>query len=345
MARKHPQSVPTHGASPPRRGGGWVFSLILLAWWFGGYGLVAYGAVTDRGPFAFLIDWQTALFGGSNMIVGALIGAVIIFWGPPRLARLYRRMRPDNAFAIDLDQRMRTAMMSRGQTAALAADRWARMDDADRLAVLRRQRNVMFGVACVFLILTVGLATYVSVSADVDAGQPLTQLRVVADQPVSLGGKSAWVHVVGAAPLTDGVMARDYTIRGHAYRDYYTPLVPPGWHAGQRIYLVEKNVTIPGDHDADDQANPPGPIEGDLSTGGPRPSVAAFFRQSGFAVGNWTAVLERRQLNGTIPGEAEGLGWAIWFVGGIFTFICLLSAGLAQRRRRKLLRQPAGHRA
>jgi hypothetical protein len=42
-----------------------------------------HGAIADRGPFAFLIDWPNALFGGANMVLGALAGTVFVFWGRP----------------------------------------------------------------------------------------------------------------------------------------------------------------------------------------------------------------------------------------------------------------------
>jgi len=82
MARDKPQSAHATGTDEGMCGRGWMFTLMLL-WWFGGYGLVVYGVMTDRGPFALLIDWQSALFGGYNAMVGALIGAVFIFFGAP----------------------------------------------------------------------------------------------------------------------------------------------------------------------------------------------------------------------------------------------------------------------
>src|SRR5580698_1486030 len=86
----------------PQSGRGRLFGPTMLIWWIGGYGFVVYGALADRGPFAFLIDWQSAIFGGSNMIAGALAGAVIIFWGPPLLTRLWLRLRPDSPSAVAL---------------------------------------------------------------------------------------------------------------------------------------------------------------------------------------------------------------------------------------------------
>lgn len=317
-----------------------AFTLVLLLWWFGGYGLVAYGAVTDRGPFAFLTDWQVALFGGSNMLVGAGIGALLIFLLPGRLLAWWRRCAPESAWAAFLDTNMRAATRSRRELAADAQIRWAAMDAAQRQAVLRRQRGVMLVLACALLAATWAVAAYVRITANADAGRPLPLLR--ADAAPGTGGGSKWVRVVGAAPDTDAVMERDYTIRGHAYRDYYTPLLAQGWQRGDRVDLVEKDETMPAYHDRWDAPDPPGPIEGRLAAGGPRPDIAALFRRHGYAVGEWTAVLTRKPLHGVIPGEAEGMGWFIWFMGGVFAALFVLVAATAQIRLIRLARAARG---
>jgi hypothetical protein len=262
MSRRKPMRhrVPApvvHEAQPGRSR---LFTLALVTWWIGGYGLVMYGAIADRGPFAFLIDWPNALFGGANMVLGALAGAVFVFWGPPLLAHLFLRLCPNSPLAAAFKQRMSLAMMSRGQAADVARSYWERLDDTARRALLRRRRNGALICAVVCVAGSWGVATYIRVSANAHAGRPLVQLALQA-RAVSLDGASRWVQVTNATALTDASIARDYAIRGTAHRDVYTPLVPPDWHTGGRIFLVEEEDTYPADRDAA-AANPPGPIEG-----------------------------------------------------------------------------------
>ncbi|MDE2516164.1 MAG: hypothetical protein KGL12_09080, partial [Rhodospirillales bacterium] len=268
MSRKAPPPVPLPKTGEKSGWAGWLFGIGLLLWWFGGYGLVIYGTLDDRGPFAFLTGWQIALFGGANMLVGAGLGVVIIFVLPGRLFRLWHRLAPQSPLAAFLDRNMRAATRSRGETAALAAARWAEMDDAARLAALRRQRNITLGIACALLLMTWGVERYVAITANRDAGQPLARLVVAADGTLVRHGHGSWVQVSGVTAQRDAVMEYDYSIRGHAYRDYYTPLLPAGWQASQQVTLLEKDETIPRYHDRWDRADPPGPIEGELATGG-----------------------------------------------------------------------------
>ncbi|MDE2516816.1 MAG: hypothetical protein KGL12_12375, partial [Rhodospirillales bacterium] len=121
-----------------------------------------------------------------------------------------------------------------------------------------------------------------------------------------------------------------------------TPLLPAGWQASQQVTLLEKDETIPRYHDRWDRADPPGPIEGELATGGPRPDIAALFRRHGYAVGDWTSVLTRKRLHGVVPGEADGMDWVIWLMGGAFAALFGAMALMAQFRRRSLLRRMAG---
>jgi hypothetical protein len=314
-----------------RDGGGW-FTAAMLLWWFGGYGLVVYGLVADRGPFAFLIGAQEALFGGANFLVGGLLGTVLIFFVPGWLSRLFLRLRPGSALAATLNRRLSIAEMHLTDEAARRA--WARRDPRSKAARLRRFRNGALVVALLVLPVAWGVATWVRVSANGDAGRPLTQIVLRAEQPVALDGASAWVHVVNGAPQRDVVITRDYSIRGTRHHDVYTPIVPPGWHDGQRITLLELDRTYPH---ADEKAPPPpsGAIEGELSTGGTRADVAALFQRQGYAVGDWTAVLRRAPLHGVIPGEDEALAPLVWGMGGMTVFLSLLCAAIwnAQARR------------
>lgn len=331
-------SVPASGttAAPARRRNGWLVGTLLIVWWIGGYGMVVYGVTTDRGPLAFLIDAQLALFGGSNMVAGALVGALLIFHGPPLLARLLLRLWPGNRFIQGFHRTVAQAMKPRSQAIAEGKLRWATMDQAARLAALRRRRLGALIIAAILLATMAAIATYVRTTTNADVGRKLTQVVLPAGHPIELRGASDWVHVTGARPLRDHVVQRDYSIRGHRYRDFYTPLVPRGWQPGERIYLLEKDETFPDDHNPSEIANPPRPIEGRLGMGGPRHDVAAVFRRHGAPVGNWTAVLTRKQLHGRIPGDADFLDPTIWILGGIFTLMTLLVAAIAQLSLRKV---------
>ncbi len=322
-----PSPRPAHIVPP------WLFTLVMLVWWIGGYGAVVYSLVEDRGPFAFLLRWQEALFGGSSLILGAGAAAVIIFLGPPLVVGRLRRLWPRSALIADLHGQMSRANRSRGQIAAEAAARWETADTAQRIQMARRGRNFGLGMAAVCLTLGFIASTWLRLSADADAGQPLTPVTLSRSKPIDLGKASPWVRIMNGQPRLDSVLELDYSIRGHAYRDYYTPLLPPGWQTGDPVYLVEKDVTLPRYHDASDSPDPAGPIEGDLTPNGLRQDIAKALSGEGYAVGPFTAVLRRNlNLGGKIPGEAEGLGFGIWFEAGIFAFIGLMVAAIRQRR-------------
>jgi hypothetical protein len=337
MSRKRPTRTPVstvlaRKASPGRS---WLFGTVILIWWFGGYGLAVYGVVADRGPFAFLLDWQSAVFGGSNIILGVLAGAVVVFWGPPLLARVYLRLRPNSPLAAAFKHHMDTAMMSRGEAANVARARWDRLDDVARQAFLRRRRNWAPACAVIFVLGSWGIATFIRVSANADAGRPLTPLALRANTPMSLDGASRWVHVTNASPVTDATIERDYDLRGTAYRDFYTPLVTPGWQGGERIFLVEEDDSFPDDEKPSGVVSPRGPVEGEISMDGLRPDVARSFQRNGYAVGDWTAVLRRvTALRGVVPGEDGFIGILIWLIGGGMASLSLLVALLAEIRRR-----------
>ncbi len=316
----------------------WLIGLSLLVWWIGGYGLVAYGVVTDRGPFAFLLDAQRAVLGASNMAAGALLGACLIFLGPVWLARLLLRLWPESRFLQGFHGTLRQSMASRAEIAAKGAASWATMDRAARLAALRRRRRGALLTAVTILAATAALATYLRVTTNADAGRPLTPVVLTAGQPIDLHGASPWVHVTGAIPLRGAVVQRDYAIRGVRHRDFYTPLVPRGWHRGERIELLEKDRSFPDDQGPRAAADPSGPIEGRLSAGGPRPDIAALFREHNIPVGDWTAVLTRQRLHGRIPGEAAFLNDTIWIMGGFLTLLALLIAASVQWHLVKLRR-------
>lgn len=324
-------AVPAHIVPP------WLVTSVLLVWWIGGYGGIAYSLVVDRGPFTFLLRWQDALFGGSNLILGAGAAAIVIFLGPPLAMRALRRLWPHNAVIADLHGQISRAGRSRRQITAEAAARWETADTSQRIQMARRGRNFGLGMAAVCLILGFLASTWLRLSADADAGQPLTPVTLARGTPIDLGPASSWVHVTNAQPRLDTVLEYDYTIRGHAYRDYYTPLLPPDWQTGDPVYLVEKDVTSPHYHDASNSPDPAGPIEGDLTPNGLRQDIAKALRDEGYAVGPFTAVLRRNlDLDGKIPGEADGLGFLIWMEAGIFAFIGLMVAITRQRRLRRL---------
>lgn len=338
----HPKSKPR--AAQPAAGktgptdahGNPLFTLLLMAWFFGAYGLVVWGVVADRGPCAFLLDWQRAAWGGSSMVLGALLGAVVVFWGPSLLGKIAGRLWPASPVVARYNQRMQLAMMSRGEAAARARIVWNGMDDSARLRMVTRRRNGALIVAAVLLVSTAAVNLYVSRRANADVGRPLRPVVLGSAAPLLPEGATPWVRVFGAHPLMEGVMQRDYSIRGTPYRDYYTPLVPAGWTPGQAIALIEKDETYPDLHRPQDIPDPPGPIEGALSGGGPRPEVAAFFQRQGYAVDDRTFVLARKDLHGVIPGEDPFLGGFIWYMGGMFTLMALLVAGLAERQRHRI---------
>lgn len=326
----------------PQSGRGRLFGPTMLIWWIGGYGFVVYGALADRGPFAFLIDWQSAIFGGSNMIAGALAGAVIIFWGPPLLTRLWLRLRPDSPSAAALKRRMDNAMMSRGEAASLAHERWNRLDNTTQQALLRRRRNGALVCAAIFLAGSWLTTHIIRVSANVDAGRPLTQLSLQSMSPISLDGASRWVHAENTAPLTGATIEHAYSIRGAAHRDRYTPLVPPGWSRDERIFLVEEEDTLPDDRTRHTTTNPPGSIEGEISMGGPRPDIARRFQSNGYAIGDWTAVLRRvNTLHGVIPSGDASLVFVVWWMGGAVVLLSLLVALIATIQCRRIGRRIA----
>ena len=327
---------PQVASSADDRAGGLSGSIVLI-WCVLGYGLVVYGVVEDRGPFACLIDVQRAAFGGSNVMVGAVAGVVLIFLAPKWVLRYLHRILPANALIADLDRRMHLATLSRSEAAARAIARWNSLGDAERLAVLRRRRNIALGVAAGVMLATWATNIYVRVSSNADAGQPLTRISPAA--PISLGKASSWVHVVDGTPALAKVVRRDYHLRSTAYSDYYTPILPPGWKPGERVYLVELDDTIQANHQPADVPNPPGPIEGELSTGGTRNDIAASFVADGYDVGPWTAVLKRDiSLDGKIPGEDDLAPFVIWWIGGMFAFVSLLIGIIAERQGRGVRR-------
>ncbi|WP_414439589.1 hypothetical protein [Burkholderia sp. 22PA0106] len=303
--------------------------------------------VRDRGPFAFLLHWQSALFGGSNLLVAAGIAAVAIFLGPRWLVRGLRRVWPDNAVLADLSAQLRDAGRSRGALSAQSRAAWRDADAAGRLRIARRARNIGLGMAGVALAVGLGLSAWLHVVEYADAGKPLTPVALVANTPIALGGASDWVQVSGALPKLEAVFVRDYTIRRTSYRDYVTPLVPVGWRKGERVYLLEQDSTVrrgnaENDSDSDRQANPPGLLEGSLSFGGPRDDIAAAFRREGYDVGPWTAVLKRdTSLMGRIPDQLAGVTILIWGETAMFVLIGLGVAISRQVRIRRIERQSA----
>jgi hypothetical protein len=326
----------------PQSGGSRLFGLTLLIWWIGGYGFVVYGALADRGPFAFLIDWQSAILGSSNMIAGALAGAVIVFWGPSLLTRLWLRLRPDSPSAAALKRRMDSAMMTRGEAASLAHERWGRLDDTTQQALLRRRRNAALVCAAIFLAGSWVTTHIIRVSAKVDAGRPLTRLSLQSMGLISLDGASRWVHVENTIPLTDATIERAYSIRSTAHRDRYTPLVPPGWSRDDRIFLVEEEDALSDDRTPHTTTNPPGSIEGEISTVGPRPDIARRFQSNGYAIGDWTTVLLRvNTLHGVIPAGDASLIFVVWWMGGAVVLLSLLVALIATIQCRRIRRRIA----
>ncbi|GAB0118986.1 hypothetical protein [Acidisoma sp. 7E03] len=327
---------PAPAAGPPVERGSRLFTLALYAWFFGAYGLVVWGVVSDRGPCAFLLDWQRAAFGGSSLVLGALLGAVVVFWGPSLLGRIAGRLSPASPAVARYNQLMRLAMMSRSEAAARARMVWNGMDDGARRRMVTRRRNAALIVAAVLLVGTAAVNLYVTRSASADAGQPLRPVMLGGSAPLLPEGATPWVRVLGAHPVMEAAMQRDYSIRGTPYRDYYTPLVPEAWTPGSPIALLEKDETFPDLHRPQDIPDPPGAIEGVLSDGGPRPEVEAFFRRQGYAVDDRTLVLTRKPLHGVIPGEDPFLGGFIWYMGGMLTLMALLVAGLTERQRRRI---------
>lgn len=326
-------------ASGRRRVPAWLVGILMLLWWFGGYGAVIYSLIEDRGPFTFLLRWQEALFGGSNILLAAGIAAIVIFLGPPFVIGRLQRLWPDNPVIADLGSQIRRASRSRAELTAESRARWDAADGAGKLRIARRTRNAGLYFAAASFIIALVVAVWTNIATNTDAGKPLTPVTMRPDAPIVLGNSSPWVHVVNGTPLLDGVFARDYSIRGHAYRDYYTPIVPPGWHSGGRIYLLERDDTIPRYHDAQDIADPPGALEGELSPGGPREGVADAFREAGYDVGPWTAVLKRDiTLGGKIPGEDPTMNILIWGEGGLFAFVGLIAAFIGQRRLKRVQR-------
>jgi hypothetical protein len=336
----HPNSKPraarpaAGAAGPAVVRGNPLLICLLMAWFLGAYGLVVWGAVWDRGPCAFLLDWQRAAFGGSSMVLGALLGGVVVFWGPSLLGKIAGRLWPASVVVARYNQRMQLPIMSRREAAARARRVWNGMDEGARQRMVTRRRNGALIVAAVLLVATSAVNLYVSRRANADAGKPLRPVVLGSAAPLLPEGATPWVRVLGAHPLMAGAMQRDYSIRGTPYRDYYTPLVPLGWAPGQAITLLKRDETYPDLHRPQDIPDPPGPIEGALSAGGPRPEVAAFFQRQGDAVDDRTFVLTRKGLQGVIPGEEPFLGPFIWYMGGTFTLMALLAAGLAERQRR-----------
>ncbi|MDE8350168.1 MAG: hypothetical protein POG74_11945 [Acidocella sp.] len=321
---------------------GWLFGSIMLLWWIGGYGAVIYSVLEDQGPFTFLLSWQTALFGGSNIVLAAGVGAVVIFLGPPLVTRALRRFWPGSAVIADLDQQMRRSARSRREIAADVRQQWDQATREEKVRIARRTRNIGLVLAAAALLIAFTVSVWVRVTANADAGQPLTPVAVSRDGPIMLGKASAWVHITAGAPRLDTVLAWDYTIRGYQFRDYYTPILPPDWRKGDRVYLLEKDVTTRGEHDAENSADPAGPMEGKLSLTGPRDDVTSTFQSYGYNVGPWTAVLRRNlDLGGKIPGEADGLDFLFWLEGGVFGLVGLVVAFNQQRRLRRILAQKA----
>jgi hypothetical protein len=317
---------------------GWLFTTVMLLWWLGGYGAVVYSLVEDRGPFTFLLRWQDALFGGSNVMLGAVVAGVVIFLGPQLLVRKLRRLWPTNAALADLDSQMDSASRSRSEIVAETRAQWADADTNLRARILRFTRNAWLTIAACALLVAFAITVWVHVVVNADAGQPLTPVAVPHDAPLVQDRASHWVHLTQGAPLQQAMLPRDYTLRGHAYRDDYTPIVAPGWRAGDRVYLLEEEDMPSGDPDAGSRANSVEPIEGELSFDGPREDVTAAFARNGYQVGPWTAMLRReRDLDGKVPGEDGATYVLIWGAGGLLVVIGLMTALIKHYQLRRIV--------
>lgn len=323
-------------SAPEPEEGSPLFTLAFLAWCCGVYGLVIWGALSGRGPFTCLTTWQVALFGHSSTLLAAIVGTALVFGVPFLLGRVAQGLWPASPAVARFNRLFRRTLRSRGEVVRQAQAAWAAMDETARRRSVTRRRNGALIVAAVLLVSTAAVNLYVSRRANADVGRPLRPVVLGSAALLLPEGATPWVRVFGAHPLMEGAMQRDYSIRGTPYRDYYTPLVPAGWTHGQAITLIEKDETYPDLHRPQDIPDPPGPIEGALSGGGPRPEVAAFFQRQGYAVDDRTFVLARKDLHGVIPGEDPFLGGFIWYMGGMFTLMALFVAGLAERQRHRI---------
>lgn len=301
----------------------WLFQprlMMLLA--FMCYGLVAYSTLTDRGPFAFLLNWEIAIFGSTQPQPVMVFAAVVIFGVMPKFWRYLA--------------------YKAGMTRTLAAiDAFNRSAPAHRILppvdVIQRRGRWWCGVGLGLVLISCG-AGAVSYYQAARPG-PIEPLPVLTVSSAALAMPKAtqWVEIRGGVPLTDDIFVHPYTIRLHFYKDYYTPIVPPYWRKGDKIYLVEKDEGGGDYKDAWNKPDPQGPIRGSLRQGGPAPWIQRSFQRAGLQIGPWTDVLDRSDIGATIPPSSDDTGLVASIVTSLAGSVSLLlgfSLLVSARRRR-----------
>ncbi|MDX5930550.1 hypothetical protein [Acidiphilium acidophilum] len=305
-----------------RRVAPWLWMLGM----FTAYGLFGYGALTDRGPFAFVTNWQIDLFGSASPIVGMMGGAVVVFTLVPWVLRRWAARGGRFAPGPDVIR----MISAQGPDAGGYV-----MTPARRVRVGRIIMGAGIAVGVLGLAVTFGVRAY----ADRNAGERLPVV-VLGDHRPGVPGWTHWVEVKGAVPLRGGVFEHVYSIRNSRYHDFYTPLVSGGFEPSQRIYLVEEDNGRDAYRRFGAHSGSAAPMRGYVDVGGMTPWIARMYRQHGYRVGAWTDVLERSRIGDRVPAETGmTIDWRITMTVVMSGFFTLFGFAMLVAGRRGLARE------
>ena len=297
----------------------------MATWYLGGFMLLGAGAIMQVGPYAWVAAWQARHWGWNSVLLSFLPGFVLLAL-PVTILQFIPR-RPDWPF------------LSGAQDAFGKSLDPARRPSPERMAAILR-RFVIGGLIMSAVFPVAGLASYGLIEhlGNRGAGVPLPERTLAA---VSAPGAALpdYARLVGAEPRPEIGWVHDEFDRRLHRRDFYMPLTPPGWHAGDPVAVLEVNRTVVRDDPPD--PSPPAPFEGTLERGVPD-WIVSELRQNGAQVTNDPILLVRHDLHGVVPG-ADMIGASLGLVFGATFMLASLGASLAWHiRRQRLLRGLAG---
>lgn len=297
----------------------------IVTWYLGGFVLLVAGALLQIGPFAWAAAWQARHWGWNGFVLSFLPGFALL--ALPVIVLPFTPRRPDWPFLCGAQDAL-----------TLHRDAAARLPSPERMAGILC-RLVQGGLAMAVLFPLAGGVGYGLVLriGDRGAGAPLPE-RTLAEIATPGAKLPEYARLVGAEPRSEIGWVHDEIDRRIHRRDFYTPLTPPGWHAGDPVAVLEENPTVVEDDPPDPSA--PGPLEGAFSRGLPRWMLAEL-RQRGAPVTDDPVLLVRRNLGDVVPG-ADTIAATLCLILGIgFGVFSLVATVAWHYRRRRLLRDLA----
>ena len=293
-------------------------------WFLGGYLALVACALLQAGPFAWAAAWQSRHWGSDNFILSFLPGFAVLTLSFIPLRLLPKR--PDRPFLYGVQEVLSERLGTR-RVAPPSPDQLARtlLRFAKVGFVLSVLCPVAGGVAC-FLIIAIG---------NRGAGAPLPEVTLAS---MAQGALPDYARLTGAAAQPDASWVHDYALRQTRYHDVYLPLTNPGWHAGDKVTLLEEDRSVVDDDPPSPDLAKPGPIEGRLERGALPDWMVTEMRRTGVAVVDDPVVLVRSDLHGVVPG-ADMVMAVMSVVFGVTFGLFSLAISFAWRyRRRTLLR-------